>query len=183
MIRQAAIISIGASAVLGAILGLTGCFGGPILGPLSADATRVAAAPAEVYARIARGAMTCWFGGRGALAKSHIFHAEVDPPWRGGRAHIVIHERAADPDHPWGLRAFQVDLTQDSEHTAIAIENFHMPVLFEQRMREDILQWAAGTAECSSLGPSPAPSPGASPGAGRTAPRAGKLSRDRAAGQ
>src|SRR5262245_51906233 len=108
--KQAATITAMASAVLGAALGLAGCVGGPALGPLSADATRVAAVPTEVYANIARGAMACWFGAHGTLAKSHIFHAEVDPPWRGSRAHIAVHERVPDADHPWGFKAFKIDL-------------------------------------------------------------------------
>ncbi|MGH6815528.1 MAG: hypothetical protein ACREC6_07480 [Hyphomicrobiaceae bacterium] len=156
---------------------LAGCIGGLSLGPLSADATRVAAEPAEVYAHIARGANACWFGPRGVLTKSHIFHAEVDPPWRGSKAHVVIHEREPGASHPFGRRAFQVDLVKDGEHTAVVIENFRMTALFDRHMRADILQWAAGNLACSGLGAGSDTAAGTPPGSG--VPKAAKPGRDR----
>ena len=45
----------------------------------------------EVYTRIARGAMGCWFAPAGPLKKTHVFYADVEPAAAGRGAEIVIH--------------------------------------------------------------------------------------------
>ena len=40
----------------------------------------------DIYARIAQGAMGCWFAVSGPLKKDYIFHASADAPSRGGKA-------------------------------------------------------------------------------------------------
>lgn len=110
---------------------------------------RVAGAVSDVYTRIARGAMACWFGADGALKGSHIFHAEVDPPSRGGAAEVAVHRIEPDQPTPWGRRVFRVRLDPVDEATAIAIESTAMPGDVAGRMRADVFQWAAGKPACS----------------------------------
>src|SRR5262245_19338240 len=99
------------------------CAGGPQLPSLpdaasiakltvSAEPSRVSQPSAEVYARIARCANSCWFGPKGRLAASHIFHADAAPSMNGGAVEIVVHERAVDQPKPWGYKAFRVSLTE-----------------------------------------------------------------------
>ena len=52
---------------------------GDITGNLS-PAAPVVGPPTEIYARLARGAMACWFGNDGPLKSNYIFHGEAAPP-------------------------------------------------------------------------------------------------------
>lgn len=157
-----------------ALLGLaaTGCAGGPSLPSLSAplttegiaklatsgagESTRQPLPSAEVYSRIARGANACWFGARGRLSATHIFHADAAPSVSGGAVEIVVHERAVDQPKPWGYKAFRVVLTESAGldgtpgagGTGIAVENARLPDAEAARMRAEVLQWAAGTEGC-----------------------------------
>ena len=131
---------------------LTGCSSGPSLPALQlpiAEATTLPVSTAEAYARIAQGAMSCWFGSRGRLGLSHIFHADADPPSRGGSVEIVVHERAYDQPKPWGYKAFRITLKQGSEYTSIATENLRMPEPLARQMHSEVLAWARGSKGCT----------------------------------
>ena len=119
----------------------------------------------DVYIRIARGAATCWFGSDGVLKRSHIFHAEVDPPSRGETAQIGVHEIDPAQASPWGRRVFRVLLTPAGDATSIAVDNIAMPDEMARRMRADVFQWAGGMPACTTK-EAPhlsAPAAGASP--------------------
>ena len=135
---------------LAALLG--GCAGSPLKAPtlgLPNDLTRVEGSPTEVYTRIAHGAVRCWFGTTGALAGTHIFHADADSPAKGGNAEIVIHEREAVAPKPWGRKVFRVALAAADAQTAIEVENIKLPDPLVAQMKADLFAWAAGRASCT----------------------------------
>lgn len=162
-----------AAALIAAGLCGAACSGGPALPGLAnspavagfsklavpapaSEPSHIASPSAEVYARVARGANQCWFGPRGRLAKTHIFHADVSPSMNGGAVEIVVHERAADQPKPWGYKAFRVllaegaglDGTPGAGGTGIVVENVRIPDAEAARMRSETFQWATGTEGC-----------------------------------
>jgi len=122
----------------------------------------------DVYMRIARGAAACWFGADGALKRSHIFYAEVDPPSRGETAEITVHEIDRTQASPWGRRAFRVLLAPADGATGIAVENINMPEEVARRMRADVFQWTEGNMACTTRQAAVLPASSASSG---SAPR------------
>ncbi|HXF52524.1 MAG TPA: hypothetical protein VNK52_00225 [Hyphomicrobiaceae bacterium] len=140
-----AFLSLGAAAVV------TGCAGGPTLpGPPPAQSAALDVATTEAYTRIAQAAMSCWFGPQGRLTGRYLFHADAEPPSRGGGVEIVIHERAVDQPKPWGPKAFRITLTGGGGYTAIDVENLRMPAPLAAEMRMQALSWARGTSTCTS---------------------------------
>ena len=141
----------GSSKIVAALaaLSLAGCANAM---PLQLNAGMPASASSnsitEVYSRIARGAMTCWFGSGGPLKPTHIFFADVAPPSSGGAAEIVIHERDLTQPSPWGRRAFRVMLRTVDGSTTVEIENLAMPDDVAGRMRDDVLQWRDDKTSC-----------------------------------
>ena len=95
-------------------IGLSGCAGSALdtsmLGPTTAalklpeapalpklelpkPADPVLGTPTEVYERVGRGAVTCWFGANGPLKGTHVYEATADSPHKGGQAEISIREK------------------------------------------------------------------------------------------
>ena len=105
--------------------------------------------PTEIYRRIARGATVCWFGTHGPLRATHIFNAEAEPPSRGGRAEIVIHEKDKGMPDPRGNRAFRVQVTPQGETSNLVIENIRFPIDTGQAMIADVRRWARNDLGCS----------------------------------
>jgi len=110
----------------------------PVVGP-----------PTEVYARVARGAMACWFGTSGPLKAEYVYHAEAEPAAHGGNAEIDIHERDRTSDNPKGAQAFKVGITKDGEATSLAVENIKLPDPMAKSMEADVRRWAAGSIGCT----------------------------------
>lgn len=104
--------------------------------------------PIELYTRIGRGAGICWFGTHGELKPTHIFHAEVAPPSKGGRSEIVIHEKDLNMPNPRGNRAFRVHISPDGDNAALEIENIRFPLEVGQRMTADVRRWARNDLTC-----------------------------------
>lgn len=139
-----------------------GCASNPLsLPPLPASLGVEAAAvsvssdpPIEVYARIARGALKCWFGAEGSLKKTHVFHAKVDPPSAGGAAEIAVHTRDSDSGKAGhaALRAYRVDITTAAGGSHIEAQNVRFPEAQGADMNRDVSRWAAGGEGCSVLG-------------------------------
>lgn len=159
------------ASIVAAVAG--GCAGGPQLpgipsmtaggaGAISVgslqggEASHYKAASADVYARIARGANACWFGGRGRIAASHIMHADAAPSMNGGAVEIIVHERAVDQPKPWGYKAFRialaesagVDGTPGGGGTSISVENVRFPEAEGRRMRAEVFKWAGANEGC-----------------------------------
>jgi hypothetical protein len=105
--------------------------------------------PTEVYERIARGALACWFGASGPLKANYLYHAEADPPGRGGKAEIVIHERNRGADNPKGERAYRIAIAPENEATALTFENVKMPEATAAAMEKDARRWGTGEIGCT----------------------------------
>lgn len=133
---------------------VAGCTGAPDMGALTkaaipgGHAEQLSQSTTETYARIARGANKCWFGGQGRYAVSHVLYAEVAPPTNGGEAEVVVHERDRQAERPWGARAFRIVLTGGSASTTIDTENFRMTEGDAERMRREVHRWASGGTDC-----------------------------------
>jgi hypothetical protein len=160
-----------------AMAALTGCAGNaPELQSLSIQPTgetapTVAALPGEtsgkvipgatgsateIYSRLARGAMSCWFPVGGPLKKDYIFHATADAPSRGGKAEIVIHERDPTQPNPRGAKAYLVAIKPTGDASAmLTAENRKMPNAFAAAMTDDISRWAKGMEGCATTSPTP----------------------------
>lgn len=157
-----------------ATIGVTGCGGGgdaPTLAlpkmpdmkmpdlssvaSISAGSTEKPVGSAtEIYARVARGANTCWFvgpgpGQAGPLKKDYIYHAEADAPSRGGKAEIVVHARDPSQPNPRGAKAFRINIDPDGEAAAtLKTENLKMPDPMAAAMIADVNRWAKGDQGC-----------------------------------
>ena len=132
---------------------LVGCSGAtlPTL-PLPSVSAAYAQPPPEIYARIARGALGCWFAPSGPLKRTHIFHADVAPPSDNTGAEIVIHERDDAAQSPRSIRAYRIVIARAPEGTFVSGENLKLPPALATRMDEDIHRWAKGQAGCNTPG-------------------------------
>lgn len=145
---------IGLAALSGIVAG--GCSGTgppslPSLPQLTGTVTEapIVGSPTEVYERVARGAMTCWFGAGGPLKAGYVYHAEAEPPGKGGKAEIVIHERDRLSDNPKGIKAYRIAITPESEKTTLLFENLKLPDTMAKSMEADARRWGAGAFGCS----------------------------------
>ena len=138
-------------------LGVGGCAGGaPPLPPLpqlpalgaANEPTRADASSTEVYRRIAAGAVACWFSPQGALARTHMFHADADPAARGGIVEVYVHERDRTGPQPWGTKVFRIALAPVGEQTTIDVRNLKLPEPLAAQMRTDVFQWAVDGPSC-----------------------------------
>ena len=137
---------------LGVCLALAGCADGASLNPAmfalitgSVDATK---SPTTVYARIARGAQTCWLGPRAPLHGSHLFRAKAEPASRGGAAEVKIYERV--PGQKLGLVAFSVAIagSRSPSPGLVTTHNRRFTKSAAQRMDGDIRRWVRGEISC-----------------------------------
>lgn len=147
------------SAALVALL-LAGCSGNPpTLGQLTAslgvDTLPIGPSsdpPVEVYSRVAKGALKCWFGPEGSLKATHVFHAKVDPPAAGGAAEIGVHTREAGSTIGV-LRAFGITINPvTGGGSAIEVQNVRFPEKEAALMKSDVARWIAGQDNCSIVG-------------------------------
>lgn len=122
-----------------------------ITGTLS-PAKPVVGPPTDIYARIAREAMACWFGPSDPLKAGYIFHGEADPPSRGGKATIIIHERDPSADNPRGLRAFRILILPSGDTSEVSVENLKLPEPLARTMEQDVHRWAEGAIGCAGGG-------------------------------
>jgi hypothetical protein len=106
--------------------------------------------PVEIYSRIARGALGCWFRNDGAFKKSYIFNAEVASNTEA--AEIVIHERDANAPSPRSLRAMRIAITPTGQGSQVAVENLKFPEPVGREMTDEIARWAEGQQSCKSPG-------------------------------
>ncbi len=138
----------------GAALAVTGCGTTSLQQTLGAAMGSVSHAepPVEIYSRIARGALSCWFGPQGSLKKTHIFHADAAPPSAGGEAEIILHERDAGAQSPRSLRWFRITVIKAGEGSTVQVENLRFPEPVAREMTADVVRWAGGTYDCSVMG-------------------------------
>jgi len=148
-----------------------GCTGGPTLpkltSALGADPMPLGPhqdPPVDVYARVARGALKCWFGPEGSLKATHVFHAKVDPPSAGGMAEIGVHTREAGSNHGV-LRAYGIVIKPVGEGSNVEVQNTRFSEADAALMRADVARWVAGQEGCGIVGTG-----GWNPGANGPAP-------------
>lgn len=132
--------------------GVTACSGSigvslPAIPALPSNAPEFPGSSTTVYARIARGANICWFGPRGALDRTYIFHARAEPEAKGGMAEILVHERFEQNQR--GLKAFNITIGPKGEGAAVAVKNMKMPEAVAERMTADAYRWARGGVGCT----------------------------------
>jgi hypothetical protein len=144
---------VGAAALL---LVLAGCSGPnapslPALPQLAGTISEapVTGTPTDVYERVARGALACWFGTSGPLKLNYVYHAEAEPAAKGGKAEIVIHERDRTSDNPKGIRAWRLAITSEDEQTTLVFENLKLPEPLAKSMEADARRWSAGALGCT----------------------------------
>jgi hypothetical protein len=133
------------------VCALTACSSAslPTLPKLELPVSAYKEEPSEIYSRIARGAMACWFAPSGPLKQTHVFHADVAPPSDNAGAEIVIHERDRAAPSPLSLRAYKILISRTPEGTTVAEHNFKLPEPLAKTMADDIRRWAGGSLDCT----------------------------------
>lgn len=153
--------------LVAALAGLTGCAGGEGPSPLTlpgADSLPDLSAlkptslvsgpmpvgpPTEIYTRVARGILTCWFGASGPLKPDYIYHADAAPPSKGGASVIDIRTRDKTASDPRSIRAWRVAILPAPEGSSLQIENTKLPEVYAVRLESDVRRWAAAEEGCA----------------------------------
>jgi hypothetical protein len=120
----------------------------PSISALVPHEGRIVGTPTEVYTRVARGALTCWFGATGPLKSRYVYHADADPPSKGGRSEIVIFEKDEDAADPRSLRVYRVVISTAEQKTKLELENLKVAEPLASRLGADIARWAANDEGC-----------------------------------
>lgn len=102
----------------------------------------------EVYTRIARGALTCWFGADGPLKASYIYHADAEPAHKGGNSEIKIMTRDVDADDPRALRAYRVLISPSQDKAKVEIQNVRIAEPLATRLKQDVERWSRNEEGC-----------------------------------
>ncbi|WP_072390068.1 hypothetical protein [Hyphomicrobium sp. CS1GBMeth3] len=108
----------------------------------------VVGTPTEVYTRIARGVLTCWFGAEGPLKPQYIYHAEAEPASKGGRAEIKIMTRDREAEDPRALRAYRIAILPSEGRTKVEIENVRLPEPLAANLKTDVERWSRDVEGC-----------------------------------
>lgn len=116
--------------------------------PSLAGTETITGSPTEVYTSIARGVLTCWFGATGPLKQDYIYHADADPPSKGGASEISIRTRDKEADDPRSLRAFRIGIAPGAERTHVEVENSKLPDPLAEQLKADVARWSAGQEGC-----------------------------------
>lgn len=110
---------------------------------------QVIGTPTELYTRIARGALTCWFGASGPLKGQYMYHADADPPSKGGRSEITIRVKDTTASDPRSLRAYRVMIAPGETGAVLDIENSKIPEPLAASLTSDVRRWAGDEEGCS----------------------------------
>lgn len=120
--------------------------------PLAAMVTPkplVSGTPTEVYTRIARGVLTCWFGADGPLKSRYIYHAEAAPAHQGGNSEIKIMTRDHEAEDPRALRAYKIAIApSEGGSTRVEVENVRLAEPLAVRLEADVNRWSAAEEGC-----------------------------------
>ncbi len=103
----------------------------------------------EIYSRIARGAVQCWFGATGPFKKDFIYHADADAPSRGGKAEIVLHVREPVQPNPRGAKAYRIKIEPAGEASVVETENLRLPEPTARALNGDVGRWSKGEQGCA----------------------------------
>lgn len=110
--------------------------------------TQIVGSPTEVYTRVARGVLTCWFGAGGPLKSTHIYNANAEPASKGGQSEIEIFEKDTAAPDPRSLRAFRVEIKTIDGATKVETENVKIAEPLASRLMSDVDRWAADEGGC-----------------------------------
>lgn len=108
----------------------------------------VVGTPTEVYTRVARGVLTCWFGAEGPLKARYIYHAEAEPAAKGGGSEIKIMTRDVDADDPRALRAYRILIAPSESKTKVEVENVKLADPLAARLKQDVERWSRDEPGC-----------------------------------
>lgn len=108
----------------------------------------VVGTPTEIYTRVARGVLTCWFGADGPLKARYIYHAEAEPASKGGSSEIKIMTRDAEADDPRALRAYRIVILPSDGKTKLEIENARLPDPLAASLKSDVERWSRDEPGC-----------------------------------
>lgn len=112
-------------------------------------APRPVGTPTEVYTRVARGVLTCWFGSNGPLKPDYIYHAEAAPPSKGGASTIDVRSReTSGGTDPRSLLAWRATIAPNPEGPQVTIENSRLPAHWAERLESDVHRWASAEEGC-----------------------------------
>jgi hypothetical protein len=121
----------------------------PSLTALLPEGDSIVGTPTEVYTRVARGVLTCWFGAAGPLKSTHIYHAEADPASKGGKSEIEIFRKDPTVPDPRSLRAYRIAiLPASSSSTKVEIENLKIDEPLASRLAGDVSRWSKAEGGC-----------------------------------
>lgn len=102
----------------------------------------------EVYTRIARGVLTCWFGAAGPLKATHIYHAEAEPASKGGKSEIEIFQKDPTAQDPRSLRAYRIVILPSGSSAKVETENINVAEPLASRLNTDVLRWSSSEGGC-----------------------------------
>ncbi len=141
------------AATISALLSACAALPTPLdIGALGTSRTVVGSA-SELYTRIARGALSCWFGASGTLKEGYVYHAEAEPPSRGGASEITVHVRETQGDRPRGVRAFRVAIKPKGDSAELETTIHKIPEPLGNVLKADVDRWAAGEIGCRADAP------------------------------
>ncbi len=109
---------------------------------------RPVGSPTEVYTRVARGVLSCWFGSHGPLKTTHRFHAQAEPRSKGGNSRITLYEIPKDRTRKLGDRAFSISITRDGTRAHVETENSRLSKRQANQFTKDVERWAAAQTGC-----------------------------------
>jgi hypothetical protein len=115
--------------------------------------------PTGVFTQVAHEALVCWFGAGGPLKATHVYRAEAEPPARGGKAVIVIHERDASLRDQRGPRAYRIDFVGEAAGVRVTAAALKFEPKLAQAMARDVDTWAKGGGGCQLRALFPPPPP------------------------
>src|SRR5262249_44027241 len=104
--------------------------------------------PTEAYSLVARGVHRCWLGPDGPLKPTHVFHAEAEPPAKGGAAEIVLKERCESRGERGGAQAFGIEFKSARAGGGVGRASLKREPQLGQLMPRDAAAWARGGTEC-----------------------------------
>ena len=117
----------------------------PSLTALLPEGDSIVGSPTEVYTRVARGVLTCWFGAAGPLKSTHIYHAEADPASKGGKSEIEIFRKDPTAPDPRSLRAYRILIQPSgSSSTKVEVENLTIDEPLASRLGSDVSSMVQG---------------------------------------
>ena len=110
---------------------------------------RVVGSPTEVYTRVARGVLTCYFGADGPLKANYIYHAQAEPASKGGNSRIRIMTRDHEASDPRALRAYLIEIGPgDGGVTKVEVENRRLSEPQAASLKQDVERWSTGEEGC-----------------------------------